>query len=102
MCTRRYASVDVNDGKPSSHRPTVSLALRFENSNRCAASCISEASWAKARPMSTNVTGQDHGAHSTVAHSTATVWTQVDTTEVAFRHEGMWRSCAASHAGGDW
>ena len=44
----------MNDGKPSSQRPTQSLTARLRNSRRCAASCMSAANCAWARPMSTN------------------------------------------------
>ena len=54
MWPRRYESIGVNDGKPSSQRPTQSLSLRLRNNKRCAASCISAANWACARPMRTN------------------------------------------------
>ena len=44
----------MNDGKPSSQRPTQSLTRRLRNSSRCAASCMSAANCACARPMSRN------------------------------------------------
>ena len=40
---------------------------------------MSDANWAKARPISTNVIGQLHGPHATVAHTTAPVCTYSST-----------------------
>ena len=83
----------VNAGKPSSQRPTKSLSLRLRNSKRCAASCMSAANCACARPMSKNAAIQTNQLSS---HTAATTMPMVcaynNTTAKALRTFGMRRS----------
>ena len=95
MWPRRYASIGVNDGKPSNQRPTKSLILRLRNSSRCAASCISAANCAWARPIRTNAAIQTNQLSSRTASTTiAIVCAYSASTASALRVFGIRRSCS--------